>query len=853
MDTVDISRFTMFLFLQVCAHRCATSRDIPGDSWPSLPNLRPCLQELQTKIASEATLLAYIMSHIKEALYLLASCADPSLIDQIVQPADAGSPPSLSRSVSGDTASSPQMHRSPRSLPFKASSSNSSSSAAGTTLAFPQKIQIKASMRAEFFDALSVFIGGGRTQQLEEKHLSVLTGLWDKEPEGSVLVTTLTEWLSQHIKPNPLRYPPITFTGQPSQFNRNHSSSSSSDTTQSDLNSSLEQDSLSDIVPPSGSSLLASSRYSSSSSSSSSSDSKNTPAITFPVIPPFPDSPLILSCTKVTSLHIPRELCTTRVIASSKAHIYITAAVRDCSIVSCEACTIFIGAVEKVLSLTHCSKLTVIAAAGRVKLSNCSDITLHLLTPSPLLITPTCKRIVLAPYNACYPSIHSNMAAAHLDMRLCGCWDKAFISDSNTLPSAPSSPTSTFSHTSSSSTAFFSLTSTSPSSPLSTLSSALSPSSFSPPFSSSLSGYSLADPSTSSSFSLMHPTQFSSFAIPFACPGAAAQYSDFPDFPQCLPPIYQEEMERRREVKRLLQREIAGDKGKDRDKKTGKEKGEKEKREGKEGERNGSEDEDEDNEREESGEGGADGKGKAKNSGDAKDGEKEMKKEGLDAESAQKVEAIIQRKFREWLASTNQLRQIHDLLHMQMGNIPSSALSSSGPVLSSSMYLGGDGTSAAPSATSSAPASSSSSSSSSPSTQSLTSAFSQLSTTPSSHSPHPKVNSSLPQSSSTSAHSSQHSSSSSLSSKTTASNISSRINTSDIASSSSSVAPREVVGNEILSPPIMRMPHTSRASASSALSSSSSQSSPLPSSTQQSSNSRIVSGIRSATLSSQPK
>ena len=65
MDAVDIPAFTMFLFLQMCAHRCSTSRDIPGDSWPFAQNMRQYLQDLYQTQQHHKSLHSYISSHIK--------------------------------------------------------------------------------------------------------------------------------------------------------------------------------------------------------------------------------------------------------------------------------------------------------------------------------------------------------------------------------------------------------------------------------------------------------------------------------------------------------------------------------------------------------------------------------------------------------------------------------------------------------------------------------------------------------------------------------------------------------------------------------------------------------------------
>ena len=80
METVDLPSFTMFLFLQVSRHKCSSSRDIPGDSWPSTPNMKLYLQDLQKTEDYNNTFHSYIHSHIKVSHPLLSLYLSLSLL-----------------------------------------------------------------------------------------------------------------------------------------------------------------------------------------------------------------------------------------------------------------------------------------------------------------------------------------------------------------------------------------------------------------------------------------------------------------------------------------------------------------------------------------------------------------------------------------------------------------------------------------------------------------------------------------------------------------------------------------------------------------------------------------------------
>ena len=81
----------------------------------------------------------------------------------------------------------------------------------------------------------------------------------------------------------------------------------------------------------------------------------------------FPSfSPLFLSCTRQTLVVHPRTPVGCRVTASSKSIIYILGTLKYCIIDSCEFCTVFVASCETVLAISHCTKCTVIAPAGRI-------------------------------------------------------------------------------------------------------------------------------------------------------------------------------------------------------------------------------------------------------------------------------------------------------------------------------------------------------------------------------------------------------------------------------------------------------------------------------------------------------
>ncbi|KAK2964150.1 putative TBCC domain-containing protein 1 [Blattamonas nauphoetae] len=490
INSVDLPRFVMFLFLQGCAQRSVARHEMAGDSWPTIQNLRYSLQMLQNKLGADHSLHQYIVAHIKDTLFLLATCADPSLTSYIT--------------TTDQTSTSGSSQR------FKTAGRNGRRS---RSLSISFDAQMKAMLRAESFDALSVILSGGETLQKEELHLSSLTGFWNEDPDKDVPVSAISEWLTAHLCTNTVRYPPIQFQSTPGS-----------------LSSAVMPDSERENSPSSQSLGLTST------------------TISIPPQAPFPGCPLFISVNKMTTLHTPRELVSARLIGCSKSNIYVAGAVRDCSIVSCENCTIFLGAVSTVLMINHSSKLTVISTSGRIRANNSNDISLFSLTPSPLLISPSCKSVTLAPYNALYPTLQLNLATAHIDITRCTSWDKVHNTESSSADQQSNPLT---------------FDSRKDAEPPSTTPQHCTP---------------------------LPPSMFSLFSVPFTLSG------DHMDLPPNLPDSYKEAVTRKNATLNQLRQNLSNAQ--------------------------------------------------------------------FDQQTQLKIEMMVQRKFKEYLSQSGQLRQIHDLLHM---------------------------------------------------------------------------------------------------------------------------------------------------------------------------------------------
>ncbi len=94
-------------------------------------------------------------------------------------------------------------------------------------------------------------------------------------------------------------------------------------------------------------------------------------------------------------------------------YVYALAPLRAAELLGCTGCVVVLGAVGRVLSLHHCERLQLHAAAAFVRCGNCIDTTLHLCVNSRPLLWGENHRLVLAPFG----TIYRDFAGAHAASR----------------------------------------------------------------------------------------------------------------------------------------------------------------------------------------------------------------------------------------------------------------------------------------------------------------------------------------------------------------------------------------------------------------------------------------------------
>jgi hypothetical protein len=121
-----------------------------------------------------------------------------------------------------------------------------------------------------------------------------------------------------------------------------------------------------------------------------------------PAPKPRVDKPLILQNVVMKSIvESPAEAVNVYLDDCRRARIYICAAVSTLFITHCKDSVIFVGAAIAV-HLEFCANVTVVAASRMVHLDASTKCTLYLLTNTRPLLTGSCPKLILAPYNAMY-------------------------------------------------------------------------------------------------------------------------------------------------------------------------------------------------------------------------------------------------------------------------------------------------------------------------------------------------------------------------------------------------------------------------------------------------------------------
>jgi Tubulin binding cofactor C len=98
----------------------------------------------------------------------------------------------------------------------------------------------------------------------------------------------------------------------------------------------------------------------------------------------------------------------------SDVHFYLLHPFEHATIAACSGCTIVVGAVAGLLHIVDCEKLVVTTAARRILVSNSSDVQLCIFTPSPPLFVGDNRSCHLAPYNTYYDGMREDLLATGL-------------------------------------------------------------------------------------------------------------------------------------------------------------------------------------------------------------------------------------------------------------------------------------------------------------------------------------------------------------------------------------------------------------------------------------------------------
>ena len=98
----------------------------------------------------------------------------------------------------------------------------------------------------------------------------------------------------------------------------------------------------------------------------------------------------------------------------SDAHFYLLQPFEHATISACTGCTIVVGAVAGLLHVVDCEKTTITSASRRLLVSNSSDVTVHIFTPSPPLLVGDNRTCQFAPYNTYYDGLREDLLVTGL-------------------------------------------------------------------------------------------------------------------------------------------------------------------------------------------------------------------------------------------------------------------------------------------------------------------------------------------------------------------------------------------------------------------------------------------------------
>jgi Tubulin binding cofactor C len=110
----------------------------------------------------------------------------------------------------------------------------------------------------------------------------------------------------------------------------------------------------------------------------------------------------------------PQRLHDLAISECSDAHFYLLQPFEHATIAACTGCTIVVGAVAGLLHVVDCERTVITAAARRILVSNSSDVTLNIFSPSPPLMVGDNRTCQFAPYNSYYDGFREDLLATGL-------------------------------------------------------------------------------------------------------------------------------------------------------------------------------------------------------------------------------------------------------------------------------------------------------------------------------------------------------------------------------------------------------------------------------------------------------
>lgn len=107
---------------------------------------------------------------------------------------------------------------------------------------------------------------------------------------------------------------------------------------------------------------------------------------------------------------------TVHVTCCNHCTIYIPEAIHHASIFGCVDCTIVLGAVQGIVAVEHCEKVTLTAACRAMRVAQSQDCKLYLLTNTkPVVLGPFIEDVYIGPYNCHYGALEQDLERAAID------------------------------------------------------------------------------------------------------------------------------------------------------------------------------------------------------------------------------------------------------------------------------------------------------------------------------------------------------------------------------------------------------------------------------------------------------